>query len=70
MLELLRTTDLVLISFVEAALQAEGIVFVVFDASMSAVEGGIDAFPRRIMVLAEDRPAAAGVLRDLGVMVP
>ena len=68
MIELLRTTDIVLVSFVEAALKAEGIESLVFDAAISAVEGGINAFPRRIMVLEEDRSSAVSVLRQLGVL--
>jgi hypothetical protein len=64
----LRTTDHGLISPVEAALKAVGIDDTVFDAAIAAVEGGIDAFPRRITVLEEDRAAAVSALRHLGAL--
>lgn len=50
MRELLRTNDLVLVSFVEALLSDAGIGFHVADVNMSMAEGSIGAFPRRILV--------------------
>jgi hypothetical protein len=50
MRELLRSNDLVHLSWAQAALSAAGIESVVLDAHMSGVEGNIGAFPRRLMV--------------------
>jgi hypothetical protein len=50
MKELLKSNDLVLISYVIHLLGEEGIEAMVFDEHMSAVEGSIGALPRRIMV--------------------
>jgi hypothetical protein len=50
MRELLRSNDLVHLSWAEAALSAAGIESVVLDAHVSGVEGNIGAFPRRLMV--------------------
>ena len=58
MRELLRTNDLVHISWVRAVLEGAGIESVVLDDAISGVEGSIGAFPRRVMV-PEDRYEAA-----------
>ncbi|MDX1541574.1 MAG: DUF2007 domain-containing protein [Geminicoccaceae bacterium] len=58
MRELLRTNDLVHISWVRSVLDEAGIETVVLDEAISGVEGSIGAFPRRIMV-PEDRLEAA-----------
>ena len=50
MKELRRSNDLVYVSWVRATLKADGIDCVVLDEHISGVEGGISAFPRRIMV--------------------
>ena len=49
-----------------ALLADAGIEAVVFDANISALEAGIGAFPRRIMVPAEWRLAAKMLLEDAG----
>ena len=54
MLELLRSNDLVHLSWAQAALSAAGIDTVVLDAHVSGVEGNIGAFPRRLMVVDDD----------------
>jgi len=48
--ELLRTNDLVLISFVESLLREAGIDLWVADQNMSIIEGSLGVLPRRIMV--------------------
>ena len=63
MKEVLRTNDLVLLSYATHVLAEAGIEATVFDAHMSAVEGSIGAFPRRLMVQEED---IARALRELG----
>jgi hypothetical protein len=50
MRELLRSNDLVHLSWAQAALAAAGIESVLLDAYISSVEGNIGAFPRRLMV--------------------
>lgn len=45
MKEVLRTNDLVLLSYATHILAEAGIEATVFDAHMSAVEGSIGAFP-------------------------
>ncbi len=54
MVELLRSNDLVLISYVRHLLKDAGIASLVFDEHMSSVEGSIGALPRRIMVEEDD----------------
>ena len=62
MKEVLRTNDLVLLSYATHVLAEAGIEAHVFDAHMSAVEGSIGAFPRRLMVQDDD---IARALREL-----
>ena len=62
MKELIRTNDPVLLSWIQATLADEGIEAVIFDQYMSAVEGSIGAFPRRVMVLDRDLERAQRAL--------
>jgi hypothetical protein len=48
--ELLRTNDIVLISFISALLNDDDIEFMVVDQHMSILEGSLGAIPRRILV--------------------
>jgi len=64
--ELLRTNDLVKISWVTALLTDGGIESMVLDGNTSIVEGSIGAIPRRIMVIDEDFVAARRLLDDAG----
>jgi hypothetical protein len=50
MRELLRSNDLVHLSWAQAALSAAGIESVLLDDHISSIEGNIGAFPRRLMV--------------------
>jgi hypothetical protein len=50
MVELLRSNDIVYLSFVRHVLDGEGIEHLLFDEYASAVEGSINAIPRRILV--------------------
>jgi hypothetical protein len=50
MKELLRTNDMVRLSWLQALLGEAGIEAVVFDRHTSIVEGSIGAIPRRLMV--------------------
>jgi hypothetical protein len=58
MLELLRTNDLVLISWITSILGEEGIKIIVFDNHMSILEGSAFAIPRRVMVHKDDYTSA------------
>lgn len=60
------STDPVRVSFLLALLRDAGIACFVLDAHISAVEGGIGAFPRRLMVAEEDLAQARRVLREAG----
>jgi len=64
MKHLVSTTNSVRLSFLLALLQGAGIKAHVFDANISALEAGIGAFPRRIMVLEKRLLAAKTLLED------
>jgi hypothetical protein len=61
MIELLRTNDPVLISWLSALLAGEGIQVHVFDGHTSVLEGSAGAIPRRLMVADQDYRRAAGL---------
>ncbi|MFZ4406207.1 MAG: DUF2007 domain-containing protein [Paracraurococcus sp.] len=61
-----ESTDPVRTSFLLALLRDAGIECIVLDAHISALEGGIGAFPRRLAVAAEDLAQARRVLREAG----
>ncbi len=65
--ELLRTNDLVLISYVQALLADEQVETVVLDQHTSILEGSIGAIQRRIMVFKKDLHLARSVLDDIGI---
>jgi hypothetical protein len=65
--ELLRTNDLVLISFVEALMRDAGIVHVVLDQNMSTIEGSLGVLPRRILVAADRADEARTIVRAAGI---
>jgi hypothetical protein len=62
MRELLRSNDLVHLSWARAMLAAEGIDSVLLDDHVSGVEGSIGAIPRRLMVAEEALDRARQVL--------
>ena len=68
MIELLRTNDLVQLSFLDAVLKDGGIESVVLDQHMSVLEGSAGAIPRRLMVSDEDAEAARRILREVGAL--
>jgi hypothetical protein len=65
--ELLRTNDAVLISAIEALLSGARIAHVVVDQNISVLEGSTGAFPRRILVGADQLDAARRLLTDAGL---
>ena len=64
MVTILRTTNAVRLSFLQALLADSGIKAEVFDVNISALEAGIGVFPRRLVVASEYRLAAETVLID------
>jgi len=64
MVELTRTNDPVLLSWLTAALRGEDIEAVVLDAHTSVMEGSISAIPRRVMVRDRDLQRAKWVLAE------
>jgi hypothetical protein len=68
MKELMRTNDIVLISFVESLLRDAEIDFFVADQNMSILEGSLGILPRRVMVVDEDHAQARRVLTDAGIV--
>lgn len=67
MIELFRTNDPVLISFVEALLRDSQIAHFVADQNMSILDGSIGILPRRIMVDADEENRARRLMRDAGL---
>jgi hypothetical protein len=67
MIELIRTNNLVTISAVEALLASDGIYVFVADGYISALEGSIGAFQRRVLVPDDDVERARRLLREAGL---
>lgn len=67
MRELVRTTDAVLISAIEALLKGARIDHIVVDQNMSVLEGSIGIFPRRILVGENELAKARRLLEDAGL---
>ena len=65
--ELLRTNDIVLISFAEALLRDADIDALVVDQNMSVIEGSLGILPRRILVPSSQIESARQLLRDAGI---
>ena len=65
--ELMRTNDVVLLSFVEALLTEARIVHLVLDQNMSVLEGSIGVLPRRVLVEMDRLNEARTLLVDAGV---
>lgn len=65
--EILRTNDIVLISFVETLLKEAGIAHFVADQNMSVIEGSLGILPRRVLVPSDDVAAARRLLGDAGI---
>jgi Putative prokaryotic signal transducing protein len=67
MIELMRTNDAVLISYVEALLRDSDIAHFVADQNMSILDGSIGILPRRILVDADEEERARQLMRDAGL---
>ena len=64
MKELLRTNDMIRLSWLSALLKDAGIDAIVLDGHTSVVEGSVNAIQRRIMVLDDHWQEARQVLED------
>ncbi|MFZ1108016.1 MAG: DUF2007 domain-containing protein [Rhodomicrobium sp.] len=67
MKELLRTTDIVLLSYVNSLLNDACVSVLIADVHVSSVEGSIGAFPRRVLVDADDWDESISLLTDAGL---
>jgi hypothetical protein len=65
--ELLRTNDVVLISYVASLLEDAGIGHVVLDTHMSIMDGSLGVLPRRIMVEDDGLARARQLLDEAGI---
>ncbi len=66
MRELLRSNEVVFLSWIQALLTSEGIEPVMFDTHTSVLEGSTWAIPRRVMVHDEDYRRARRWVTDSG----
>ncbi|MCW4116513.1 DUF2007 domain-containing protein [Aurantimonas sp. MSK8Z-1] len=64
MQELMRSNDMVLISFVDALLKDADIPHFVADTHMSILDGSLGVLPRRVMVDGEHLEQARRIMRD------
>ena len=64
MREVVRSTDVVFLSWLTAVLRDAGIEAVVLDAHTSVMEGSINAIPRRLMVADEDVERARRLAKE------
>jgi len=60
----LKTNDPVVLNYAELLLRDAGIPAIVFDDSMSIMDGSIGILPRRLMVAEEDYDKAKEALRE------
>ncbi len=67
MIELLRTNDAVLLSFVQALLNEASIQHALVDQNMSVIEGSLGILPRRILVPRLDHEQARRILSEAGL---
>lgn len=67
MIELIRTNDPVIISYVEALMRDAGIGCFVADQNMSIIEGSLGILPKRVMVDADAVDRARRILFDAGI---
>jgi len=67
MIELIRTNDMVVLSFAEALLKDAGIACAVVDQNMSIMEGSLGVLPRRLLVDADREAEARTLMKDAGL---
>ncbi|UGX84960.1 MULTISPECIES: DUF2007 domain-containing protein [unclassified Phyllobacterium] len=64
MIEIMRTNDPVLISFVESLLKDARISHFIADSNMSILEGSVGIIARRVLVDADREEEARKLLKD------
>ncbi|MGO4447364.1 DUF2007 domain-containing protein [Phyllobacterium sp. TAF24] len=64
MIEIMRTNDPVLISFVESLLKDAGIRYFIADSNMSILEGSVGILARRVLVDSGREEEARKLLKD------
>ena len=64
MIEILRTNNPVLISYVEALLKEAGLFVAVLDVNASILDGSVGVLPRRIMIAEEEAGAVREILKE------
>lgn len=64
--ELVRSNDIVLLGAIEALLASAGLGCLIADQHISALEGMIGAFPRRLLVREQDSKRARALLIEAG----
>ena len=64
MIDVLKTNDIVLLSFIQSVLDDAGIPCLVLDTHMSVIEGSLGILPRRLMVADEDADRARRLIED------
>ena len=67
MIEIVRTNDPVVLSFIEALMKDAGIACMIADQNMSIVEGSIGILARRVLVDSEKVEQAKRIVRDAGI---
>ena len=67
MIELLRSNDLVLLSYVRALLSSENIEFTGLDEHASVMDGSVAMVQRRVMVDDRNNERARRLLTDAGL---
>ncbi|MEO5322009.1 DUF2007 domain-containing protein [Mesorhizobium sp. CC13] len=67
MIELIRTNDAVVLSFVQSLLRDAGIGCFIADQNMSVLDGSIGILPRRILIDEDDADEARQLLKDAGI---
>lgn len=67
MIELMRTNDAVVLSFVQSLLKDSGIECLVADQNMSVMDGSLGILPRRILVPEEDLKEAREIVAAAGI---
>jgi hypothetical protein len=67
MVEIVRTNDLVLVGFLQSLLEQANIPVLVADAHMSALEGMIGVFPRRLLVPDDHGAQARRLIAEAGL---
>jgi len=67
MVEIIRTNDIVLIGYVQSLLEQANIPVLVADNHVSAIEGSIGAFPRRLLVPHDHAEQARRLMREAGL---